>query len=336
MRLPTLAALHTRLRNALRLLRANRLHAIRMLLGALLAFVVSQLLHLPEPYWAVITVMIVARPDVASAAEAGAHRLAGTLLGSTAGIAAAVARHHGIPDLLALAGMLALIAPFAATWAEFRAAPMAALIVSSTGPHGAAPIAVALLRLAEIGVGIVAGIVVNRALRRFEATDADAHTLAAVLGRLRVLLGSAFGMNAAPSRKESDALRLGLRALTLGARRQRHGGPTGVTRQAALAGELYTAIQFATHVGRQLDAPARTALHPLVTRVSAELDALACGLARSASAGPLPVPARDAAHATSTPGDDAQGALCFALQEMLRKLAALRRVSGMAEEVTLQ
>lgn len=57
--------------------------ALRMVASGLIAFALSSfVLRLPESMWAVLTALIVSRPDMQGAVGAGIGRLAGTIFGA--------------------------------------------------------------------------------------------------------------------------------------------------------------------------------------------------------------------------------------------------------------
>lgn len=69
------------------------LHSARTAIAAIISLFVPQLLHLPEPYWACITALIVMQSDLGTAWAVSWQRLAGTALGAAMG--ALVAPHFG-------------------------------------------------------------------------------------------------------------------------------------------------------------------------------------------------------------------------------------------------
>jgi uncharacterized membrane protein YccC len=197
---------------------AVALASARVVVAALLAFIVSKLLGLPEAHWAVMTVLIVARPDPTDSALQAGYRLRGTLLGSAAGVLAAIARRHGVADPLALAAMLAVLAPIASVWPELRAAPVAAIIVSSTGPHSPDALAVSALRLAEVAIGIAAALLVGRiGIASVARRERDA-LLARILRGIARTLAEGFDLPGPADAPDAEGLRRELRQLGVLAR----------------------------------------------------------------------------------------------------------------------
>jgi uncharacterized membrane protein YccC len=131
---------------------------LRMMLAAVLAYALSTAAHFPEGYWAVLSAVIVTRPLPGAALQAGADRLAGTLLGAGLGCAVSFGRLWHLPDILLLASTLLPLAVFIAWRPGWRTAPIAAVIVLSASPLGHGPLGAAVYRIAEIGLGAVTGV----------------------------------------------------------------------------------------------------------------------------------------------------------------------------------
>lgn len=192
---------------------------LRLVVAALLAYAVAQALRLPEFYWAVLTALIVTRPGVGATMQAGSARLLGTLGG--AGLAALVAasRVWHPPEILLL---LAVLLPLGLliTWRpDWRTAPIAAIIVLSSGPLGASPWHAALLRIGEIALGAAIGIAVSWLLLPSRAVPRAAQQLRRCLGHLAAMLEAAIAGDAGRADTEREAARDALRALTLVGRR---------------------------------------------------------------------------------------------------------------------
>lgn len=126
---------------------------LRMAIAGLLAYAAAQALHLPEAFWAVLSALIVSRPHRGGTVQAGIGRLAGTLAGILWAIIVAAGRHWQIAEAWLLPVLLLPPAALIAWRPEYRTAPIAAVIVFSSTPHGGAPLAAAALRLAEIALG---------------------------------------------------------------------------------------------------------------------------------------------------------------------------------------
>jgi uncharacterized membrane protein YccC len=136
--------------------------AIRITVAAGLAFAIVRLVGLSQSSWAVITAVIVMQTSLGGSVKAAMDRMAGTLVGAVWGaLISVLVPHHGNSDtFFAILIAVAPTALCAALRPSFRVAPITALIVLI--PSGAAltPYAFALERVAEIAVGIGAGMVV--------------------------------------------------------------------------------------------------------------------------------------------------------------------------------
>jgi len=137
--------------------------SLRMAAAALAAFAVAELLHLAQGYWAVFTAVIVTQSSVGGSLKASADRLLGTFSGALFGAAVAVLIPHQNVFVLGLVLVVAIapLALLAAVNASFRIAPVTAVIVllaSSSQQSG--PVASALARVSEIGIGCLIGLAV--------------------------------------------------------------------------------------------------------------------------------------------------------------------------------
>lgn len=161
-------------------------HGLQLAAAVAAAYGVSLALGLPEGYWAVMSVLIVSRPDAKATARLGWTRVQATVLGAAAGIAVVWvqpripgARAH-LPLALALVALLA----FASAWATWlRTAAIAALIVADGGVvAGHSALQVALLRTAEIGVGVATGLGAASLGSMFGRVPRTAHSRSDPLG----------------------------------------------------------------------------------------------------------------------------------------------------------
>ena len=102
--------------------------ALRMLVAALAAYICTTIVHLPGPYSAVITTLIVARPHSGGVLRASFERLTATVLGAGIACVATFGRLIHAPELLLLALALAPLALIAAHNSAYRTAMIAAII----------------------------------------------------------------------------------------------------------------------------------------------------------------------------------------------------------------
>jgi uncharacterized membrane protein YgaE (UPF0421/DUF939 family) len=134
---------------------------VRALVAAALSLAIADLLALPQSYWAVITALIIVQGSVGGTLTAGLDRLVGTLAGAALGAAAALAREYWeAPQMLLLLLAVAPVALLAAIRPSFRVAPVTAAIVLLAN-NGGSPIASAMHRVVEIGLGTIIGIIVS-------------------------------------------------------------------------------------------------------------------------------------------------------------------------------
>ncbi len=132
-----------------------------------LAYLVSAALRLPEPVWAVTTVLIVMRPGAAATLVAGWQRVAGSVAGALCGLLGGVALHFGAPALPTTLAVVSALAFCGATSPTWRSAPIAAMIVLGAGElAGHSPVWAAVLRLAQVALGIAVAMAVSLATAR--------------------------------------------------------------------------------------------------------------------------------------------------------------------------
>jgi uncharacterized membrane protein YccC len=158
------AALLTSIQKRIRRDRLQLILALRVTVGALLAFVVAQVLHLHLPLWAVLTSLIVTQTSLGRSVKAVNDYLMGTFGGVAYGGAIAILIPH--ESEWALLGVLALaVAPlaFIASFrVNFNVLPVTAIIVLLVpGMQHVSPAASALDRVLEVTVGGAVGFFVS-------------------------------------------------------------------------------------------------------------------------------------------------------------------------------
>jgi uncharacterized membrane protein YccC len=138
--------------------------ALRVTVGALLAFAVAQVLHLHLPLWAVLTSLIVTQMSLGRSLKVASDYLIGTFGGVAYGGALAILIPHesewALLAVLALAiAPLAFIASFRA---NFNVLPVTAIIVLLVpSMQHVSPAASALDRVLEVTVGGAVGFAVS-------------------------------------------------------------------------------------------------------------------------------------------------------------------------------
>lgn len=260
---------------------------LQLAAAVLLAYGLSALAGLPDGVWAVMSALIVARPHAGAALGAGLQRVKGSLVGAAAALAVVLlsvlaGAHFSEHSLLGVA-VVATLACASAWRIGWRSAPITALIVLSGSAHaGHQALTVAGLRLAEVGLGVVAGMAVTllvpgtRSAPLFDkACIALLHRLASQMQRL----GSVDERGAQEMQAERTAQRASLRRLgelALGADREgrllrRGAGRDRYRRSAALLGRVAQDVGVFGRCHEDLKADRQ---HPLWAEI-AETGALA-------------------------------------------------------------
>ncbi len=137
---------------------------LRMTVAAVLAFSLSQLLHLPLPLWAVLTAVIVTQVSVGKSLKVTLDYMEGTLGGAiySGAVGTFVPHALGIGIVATLAIAIAPLALLAATSQRFTTAPFTAVMVllMPTITHVSA-IHSAFFRVLEVGVGCAVALSVS-------------------------------------------------------------------------------------------------------------------------------------------------------------------------------
>jgi len=184
------------------------------------AWGIATALHLPESFWAVMSVLIVMRPSAGSTLDAGWDRVRGTAAGALVGLAGVYLHHHGAPVLATTLGLVMLLSFASASVPGMRSAPVAALIILSAGGiPGHSALQVALLRLAQIGIGVGVALVVSTVMSEYHAGMRFDEGCAALLRGI--------GRRVSASRRPTDAAEI---------ERIQAGTRASLGRLAALAG----------------------------------------------------------------------------------------------------
>ena len=140
-------------------------HGAQLAGAVVVAYACSAALRLPEGLWAVMSALIVLRPTASATADAGWDRLRGTLAGTGVAVASVAFLHVDRSAPLALLSVVLLIAFYGGFYPSMRSAPVSALIilsVSGNAEHSATQFA--LLRGAEIMLGLAVGLAISWAI----------------------------------------------------------------------------------------------------------------------------------------------------------------------------
>ncbi len=142
--------------------RAKLVHALRMTVSGLAAFILAEAMGQSESIWAVITALIVTQSNVGGSLKAALDYFAGSLLGAIYGIAIAFTIPHTNELTKAVVLVLAMVplSYMAAISPGFRAAPITGIIVLLAGSALGA-LSFAMDRVIEVGLGCAVGVVVS-------------------------------------------------------------------------------------------------------------------------------------------------------------------------------
>jgi uncharacterized membrane protein YccC len=194
-------------------------HGAQLAAAVVIAYLGSAAVGLPEGFWAVMSALIVTRPDTGATLAAGWDRVRGTLLGTLCGLGGVWLRHTGLGLPAATLVIVAVLAFASAGVPILRSAPITALIVlSSGGIAGHTPMQVATLRVAEIAIGVSVGLAISVALPASRAANKFGPECAKVLRQVAAQVGRVVAgpVRSADERDTASAtMRAALRQLVL-------------------------------------------------------------------------------------------------------------------------
>ncbi len=309
--------------------------AIRTLVSVFLSYVVAHALHLREPYWALITAVIVTQARVSSTLEAGRDQIIGTLVGAAAGAAAITLWLAGLPKAPVFAGLLVPLALLAAFKPNLRLAGVTLVVVFLFPAQGGAfnrPVDRVLAILVGAVVSLAVSYLVFRTRARRLAFDAASDMLAAVEATQAAVLTRRVPMTEVEQLNDasSEALRALAAAIAEANREhfavvERH-DPLMV-RLVPMLRRLQSDVLF---VARAMDEAAASDRPPVLQQVSASITAAFRSLqaalgeeARSGThdAGRLALDARALSDRLEELGDAAGPLARFTLQMLSRDVA---------------
>jgi uncharacterized membrane protein YccC len=251
----------------------------RVLIGSMLAYIAYRLLHLPQGYWAVFTVIIVLQGSIASTLGAALDRLVGTIAGALIGGAATIAIQHGdVTTGLALTIVVGLTAFAAAVRPQLKVAPVTAAILLLTQPQGAHIASYVVDRILEIALGGFIGVAVSVLVFPARSQPLVLARAGAVLEQMQHILGvlarSAAGRIPIALADEHSALRAALGALeqaATDAERERAAGLAFGAPTPALSRALWRIRNDLILVARALDVPLPAAAAAIIAGPAAAL-----------------------------------------------------------------
>lgn len=275
-----------------RRMRAGLPDAARMLVGAMTAYVLAHLLQLHEAHWAVLSALVTGRAQAGGTARAGLERLFATIAGAALAAAVAAVRAWHVDGAVLLFCVLAPLCLLVTLKPAYRAAPVAALIVMSSGPiAGAGPLGTAILRTTEIALGALASVLVSLVVFPSRARAKAHEHAAAILHRLAEWLRCiAQADGGQGTEKLREDLRAELREMTVlahtaGWRRKRDGQTVRLLRVlTALHGDVGFLARAVARKPLNVDASCAELALPL-RAIARQMDDIG---AAATSGGPLP------------------------------------------------
>lgn len=237
--------------------------AVRVMVGAAVAYVAYKLLGLDQGYWSVVTVVIVLQSSIGGTLGAAVDRMIGTIAGAILGALAAIALPHTpLGTGIALMLVIGITAFAAAVRPQLRIAPVTAAIALLSQLPGVTPESFALDRVLEIALGGVIGVLTSMTVFPARSRAILAARIAAVLKLCETLMrGAADALDTggdAPGMPEQAPLRKALAAVETAmtdAERERqsrladHGVPPAVPRT------LWRVRNDLVHLTRGLETP---------------------------------------------------------------------------------
>jgi uncharacterized membrane protein YgaE (UPF0421/DUF939 family) len=135
--------------------------ATRTAVAAIASYLVAWVFHLPQPYWAPISSMVVVQPSMGASLPLSVQRLTGTALGAAAGAVAATYFPNSLWAFgIAVLSIGSLCAILRTERSAFRIAGITLVIVMLI-PQSAPVWVVAVHRSCEVSLGIAVGLLVS-------------------------------------------------------------------------------------------------------------------------------------------------------------------------------
>ncbi len=191
-------------------------HGSQLAATVLLGYALAAVLGLPERFWVVITVLIVMRSDAGSALDAGWDRVQGTAVGALAGLLGVYVHHAGASGITVTLVIVSILAFGSAAVPMLRSSAVAALIVLAAGDlAGHSATEAALLRVVQIGIGVLVSVVVAKATSQYSTRGRLLAGCAALLRRLALQLQTR-GLRSPSTEVQAEAGALAMRAALQG------------------------------------------------------------------------------------------------------------------------
>jgi uncharacterized membrane protein YccC len=252
---------------------------LRMTVAGLLAYVLAQLLTLPQGYWAVFSAIIVMQASIGGSVKATIDRLIGTIGGAVAGGAVAYLVPHQSLVSLGVALVIALVplTLVAALRPNYRIAPLTAVIVLLTpGAQQLGPLESAFYRIFEITIGSFVGLGVSLALFPARAHGLVIGAAAGMLSHLADLLGNWLAVLAGSGERThitqlQDDIRAGMARLEIAAGEARQERQTYLSHEFDPDPLVRTVFRLRNDVVMIGRAAAEPLPEPIVARLRAPL-----------------------------------------------------------------
>ena len=183
-----------------------------MTVASLAAYALCRLLSLSQSYPAVLTAVIVMQGSVGASLKAMLDRLLGWLGGAVWGVAVLLVLPPtgglslGVTFTVALVPLTLL----AALKPAYRAAPVTAIILLLTPTNSVGPVAQAIQRVVEIGLGVVVAMVIALLVFPARAHEGMAEAAGRVIGKMGDLAEFVMGGDAAAIQTLHDDIRIAL------------------------------------------------------------------------------------------------------------------------------
>ncbi|WP_243359949.1 FUSC family protein [Fundidesulfovibrio terrae] len=257
-------------------------HALKTALAAVCTYALTVLFHLPQGYWAVISVIIVMQNNLGSSYQVGVNRIIGTAVGAVMGAACMSLLGPGAMALGVGVGLTILIcAYFIHLHESFRMAGLTATIIILLSNQNETFMEYAVFRFLEISLGVTVSLAFSafiwpsRAGRQFKLGVVKAlHDEAAYYS---ILLACRISPDCdmheeAATRKQLEATREANHALLEEAKKE----PAGLSKQDHISVSLFNFTErIAEHMLSMESAVHHDDLESLHGMVAKEMDMLA-------------------------------------------------------------
>ncbi|NHO32421.1 FUSC family protein [Acetobacter fallax] len=155
--------------------------AIRVLVAIGVSEILSQLLRLQDPAWALITAAVVTQTTIGETVSNGQSQILGALIGGAASLIAISLHQLGLPGEAALWSALIPLAALAA-WRPQTRLGLVTVLIAMLFPSDNSPFFVPIQRVICVLAGVIVSMVVSFAVLH-EQTRRDAFRLAAAMIR---------------------------------------------------------------------------------------------------------------------------------------------------------